>query len=117
MWAMDTNVRARLFNWLGSAIAVLIMAYALAAGVQALHGGLVGLPDAFRRGALRDALGVALMATMCVALFSVGAGLWLHCRPSHPATIAAWRRTFRLACGAAVGLMLLVLTVSIAAKL
>jgi len=114
---MDTNLRFRLFNWLGSATGVLIMTYALAAGLEALGEGLVGLPGAIRRGGLRDALGVALMATMCAALFSVGAGLWLRCRPSHPGTIAAWRRAFRLACGIAVGLMLLIVTISIVAQM
>lgn len=93
------------------------MGYALAGGLEALRAGLVGLPHAFRRGGLRDALGVALMATMCAALFSVGAGLWLRCRPSHPGAIAASRRAFRLACGVAVGLMFLILTVSVVAKL
>jgi uncharacterized membrane protein len=114
---MDTNVIFRLFNWLGSASGVILMAYALVAGLEALGMGLVGLPDAIRRRALRDALGVVLMVTMCAALFSVGAGLWLQCRPSRPETIAAWRRAFRLACGIAVGLMLLVLTISIAARM
>jgi hypothetical protein len=114
---MDTNLRSRLFNWLGSGIAVLIMAYALAGGLQAVGGGLVALPDAIHRGALRDALGVVLMATMSVALFAVGAGLWLQCRSSRPETIAAWRRAFRLSCGVAVGLMLLILTVSVVAQM
>jgi hypothetical protein len=115
---MNTNLRVRAFNWLGSAIAVLIMAYAIAAGLAALGGGLLGLPDMIRRGGdPRNALGVVAMATMCVALFAVGAGLWLQCRPSHPATITAWRRVFRVACGIAVGLMLIILAISVMTKM
>jgi hypothetical protein len=106
----------RAFKWLRSVIAVLIMVYAVAFGLTAVGGGLVHLPDTIRRGDLSLVLGGVLVATMCTALFSVGAGLWIQGNPSHPATAAAWRRTFRIACGFAIGLMLLILTVSIVAR-
>jgi hypothetical protein len=113
----ERDLPLRAFKWLRSAIAVVIMAYAMAFGLATVGRGLVRLPDTIHRGDLPDALGVVLVATMCGALFSVGAGLWFQDRPSHSAATAAWRRMFRLTCGLAVGLMLLILTVSIVARM
>lgn len=75
--------------------------------------GLTNLSYVIQPGGLRNAVGIVLGVTMCAALFSVGAALWLQCRRSHAAAIAVWQRVFRLACGVAVGLMFLILAVTI----
>jgi hypothetical protein len=105
------------FRWLRSAIAAILMAYSLAFGLTVVGRVLPHLPDTIRRGDLPSALGVLLVVTMCAALFSVGASLWIRSRSWRAATAAAWERVFQLACGLAVGLMLLILTVSIVTRL
>lgn len=105
------------FKWLRSAFAILMMAYSLAFGLIVAGRGLAHLPDTIRSGDLRSALGVLLVVLLYVALFSVGASLWIQCRSSHAEAAAMWRRVFRIASGLAVGVMLLILTASIVARM
>jgi hypothetical protein len=103
-------------SWLQSIFAVLIMAGALAY-LRFVVRGVMYLPEALGRGEFLSALGVLLAATLWTALFSIGAGLWSRTRSPRPGAGAAWQRAFRVACGLAVGLMLLILAVSIVPKL
>jgi hypothetical protein len=105
------------FKWLRLAFAVLMMVYSLVFGLTVAGRGLAHLPDTIRSGDLPSALGVVLVVLLNVALFSVGASLWIRCRSPHPAAVARWQRAFKVACGLSVGVMLLILTASIVARM
>ena len=107
----------RVVTWLKSAFAVALMAPAFAYGLSVIVGGFAHLPDAIRRGDVPSALGVMLLITMCLALFSIGAGLWTRTHSPQSASAAAWQRVFTVASMSAIGLMLLILTASIVPRL
>jgi hypothetical protein len=117
-WAMaDRNQVARAGRWLRLTVAAGMMAGSLVYGLSLVGAALAHLPDAVRRGDLMAGLGVLLVATLAVALFSIGAALWSRARSTDPAAGAAWQRAFQVACGLAVGLMLLILATGVVPKL